>query len=98
MLRQNRNKSLDELLKMTNNIIEHIFNVHDDCNKDWCYEKRAFEKKLIHIPSKDHNFYFTHKDKKLHNQLTSTITKINGLAKYVFAWKVIFMAMINKLH
>ena len=77
MLRQNRNKSLEELIKMANNVIEHIFNVHDDCNKDWCYAIKAFEENLIHIPSEHHNFYCKHRDQKLYDQLRSIITKIN---------------------
>mgnify|MGYP003348644896 CR=1 FL=1 len=57
MLRKNRNKSLKESIKNENNVIEHIFNVHDDCNKNWCYAKRELEENLSYIPSEDHNFY-----------------------------------------
>ena len=64
---------------MANNLIEHIFNVHDDCNKDWCYAKRALEENLTYIPSEDHNFYCKHRDKNLYDQLVSIIAKINTL-------------------
>ena len=48
MLKQNKSKSLEELMQNTENVIEHLFNDHRNCNKTWCYDKCAEEKRICH--------------------------------------------------
>ena len=47
----------NNLIKSIKNFIEHLFNVHTNCDKCWCHEKQAEEDDKEYILNKNHTFY-----------------------------------------
>ena len=43
MLKQNKNKTLEEMMEKANNVLEHLFDCHDKCDSSWCYSKKALK-------------------------------------------------------
>ena len=43
MIKNNRNKILEELIQESKVPLEHIFNNNDKCSAEWCFKTRSSE-------------------------------------------------------
>ena len=77
MLKQNRNKSLKDLMENAKSVLEHSYDCHVKCDSSWCYCKRAQEEEKKYHPEEGHKFYSKTKDSKLYLQLKGIIDSVD---------------------
>ena len=82
MVRQNRDKTIDEFVKNANAPLEHLFNNHEYCSPDWCDALKARKEGRVYIHPEGYCNKNTETGAKMYSQLAA-ITKKYGTASYL---------------
>ena len=73
MIKKNREKIVEELSEASKVPLKHMFNSHDNCSAEWCFNTRAPEEGNTYH-NKDDEFRCKQNDNQLYNLLKKTIS------------------------
>ena len=72
MIKNNREKTIEELSESSKVPLENMFNSHDNCSAEWCFKTRASEKVKTYN-DKDEGFRCKQNDNQLYNLIKKTL-------------------------
>ena len=72
MIKNNREKTIEELGEASKVPLEHMFNSHENCSAEWCFKKRASEE-IKTYNERDDEFRCKQNDNQLYNLLKKTL-------------------------
>jgi len=53
-IKRNRHLPKEELSRKVYNVLDHICNIHENCDVAWCYDLKARERNQVYVPPADH--------------------------------------------
>jgi len=52
-IKRNRHLPKEELSRKVYNVLDHICNIHENCDVAWCYDLKARERNQVYVPPAD---------------------------------------------